>query len=304
MSTHLTERNVGMNQEPQAQESAGREAIRVRQGEPRLAARDVTKRFGSAHDVVNTALEGVSFDVYDGEFVSLVGPSGCGKTTMLKACAGLVPITSGRIDFEGSGGPATPGKYGMVFQTPTLLPWWNVLENVMLPAKVLHLDSSGARARARELLGLVGLGHAESKYPNELSGGMQQRVSLARALLHEPDMVFMDEPFGALDAITRDSMNELLQLVQGQLRQTILFVTHSIDEAVWLSDRVLVMSSGPGRVIADVRVDFERPRGQELVADQRFRELELRLKRLLNRSMTTDHEDAQPVDPSAGGSQA
>jgi NitT/TauT family transport system ATP-binding protein len=147
------------------------------------------------------------------------------------------------------------------------------------------------------LLDLVGLGGVHERYPGELSGGMQQRASLARALLHEPDMVFMDEPFGALDAITRDAMNGLLQKVQRELKQTILFVTHSIQEAVWLSDRVLVMSRGPGRVIEDVEVDFARPRGIELLADARFRELELQLKLSLDESLHASTQASVPGSP-------
>ena len=251
----------------------------------RLRVVDVSKTYTGADGVDSVAATGVSFDIRDGEFVSLVGPSGCGKTTILKACAGLVPITSGRIDYEGTGRPAKAGTYGMVFQTPTLLPWWTVLENVVLPARVLGLDMARSRRRAGELLELVGLTGVDDRYPGELSGGMQQRASLARALLHEPDMVFMDEPFGALDAITRDTMNDLLQRVQRELNQTILFVTHSIQEAIWLSDRVLVMSRGPGRVIDDVGIDFARPRGIALTADERFRELELMLKQELYTSL-------------------
>lgn len=255
----------------------------------RLHVKDVAKTYGDAEGSP-VAVQGVSFDVRAGEFVSLVGPSGCGKTTMLKACAGLMPVSSGTIDYDGTGGPALPGRYGMVFQTSTLLPWWTVLENVLLPARVLRLDVKAATKRARELLDLVGLAGVEHKYPGQLSGGMQQRASLARALLHEPDLVFMDEPFGALDAITRDSMNTLLQRIARELSQTILFVTHSIQEAVWLSDRVLVMSSGPGRIIEDVEIDFPRPRELSLLANERFRTLEVQLKEELNATLTSDNE--------------
>lgn len=252
----------------------------------RLRVEDVDKAYGDAENSM-LAVEGVSFDVRAGEFVSLVGPSGCGKSTLLKACAGLLPITAGTIDYDETGGPALPGRYGMVFQTSTLLPWWTVLQNVLLPARILRLDMKPATKRARELLELVGLPGTEDKYPGELSGGMQQRASLARALLHEPDLVFMDEPFGALDAITRDSMNTLLQQIAAELKQTILFVTHSIQEAVWLSDRVLVMSSGPGRIIEDVVIDFPRPRDLTLLANERFRRLEVQLKEELNATLTT-----------------
>lgn len=254
----------------------------------RLRVSDVSKIYAGADKAESVAVQGASFEIRSGEFVSLVGPSGCGKTTLLKACAGLIPITSGKIDYDGSSQPVAAGKYGMVFQTPTLLPWWTILENVLLPARILGLDLKRARPRARELLDLVGLARATDRYPGELSGGMQQRASLARAFLHQPDLVFMDEPFGALDAITRDTMNALLQRLQQELGQTILFVTHSIQEAIWLSDRVLVMSRGPGRIIDDVRVDFERPREMALNADERFRALELRLKRELYQTLDTN----------------
>lgn len=266
-------------------EGAGATSASLPDPAMRLACTDVSKTYAAADGAASVAVQNVSFEIRTGEFVSLVGPSGCGKTTILKACAGLVPVSTGSIDYEGTGQPAKAGTYGMVFQTPTLLPWWTVLENVVLPARVLGIDMKRARGRARELLELVGLVGVDDRYPGELSGGMQQRASLARALLHEPDLVFMDEPFGALDAITRDQMNDLLQRIQRELKQTILFVTHSIQEAIWLSDRVLVMSRGPGRIIDNVDIDFGRPRGLDLSADERFRQLELHLKKHLYDSL-------------------
>lgn len=279
---------------PERPAGGAREAGASLPGAPmRLACRDVSKTYAAADGGQSVAVQDVSFEIRTGEFVSLVGPSGCGKTTILKACAGLVPVSSGTIDYEGTGRPAKAGTYGMVFQTPTLLPWWTVLENVVLPARVLGIDMKRSRDRARDLLELVGLVGVDDRYPGELSGGMQQRASLARALLHEPDLVFMDEPFGALDAITRDMMNDLLQRVQRELSQTILFVTHSIGEAIWLSDRVLVMSRGPGRIIDTVDIEFVRPRGLDLSADERFRELELNLKKHLYDSLESAPDQQQ-----------
>lgn len=277
------------NESPKTATSDGNGSANMKDSVARLRVTDVSKSYGEDEES-SVAVERASFEVRAGEFVSLVGPSGCGKTTLLKACAGLTSISSGSIDYDGTGGPAVAGRYGMVFQTSTLLPWSTILQNVLLPAKVLRLDMKAATERARDLLHLVGLEGVEEKYPGELSGGMQQRASLARSLLHEPDLVFMDEPFGALDAITRDTMNALLQRLQRELQQTILFVTHSIQEAVWLSDRVLVMSKGPGRIINDVEIDFARPRDMSILADERFRQLEVQLKQELNDSLMAPTE--------------
>jgi NitT/TauT family transport system ATP-binding protein len=175
-------------------------------------------------------------------------------------CAGLVKPTSGAITFGASGHPVQPGGYGIVFQAAALLPWRTVMENVLLPAVILALPMQAARARAARLLDLVQLSHAADKYPRELSGGMQQRVSIARSLLHDPDILFMDEPFGALDAMTREGLNLALQNIQQDQGKTIVFVTHDIDEAVLLSDRVLVFSGDPGRLCADVNIALMRPR--------------------------------------------
>lgn len=220
--------------------------------------------------------------VADGEFVSLVGPSGCGKTTLLKMCAGLVPPTGGEVTYRQTGAPVTPGVFGIVFQSPGLLPWRTVIGNVLLPADVLRLDKGRARIRGHELLELVGLQGTEKKYPGELSGGMQQRAAIARALLHDPDILFMDEPFGALDAMTRESLNMELQRVHTAQRKTIVFVTHNIQEAVFLSDRILVFSGSPGQVISDVEVPLGRPRRTEDQTSTEFRGLESRIRALLN----------------------
>jgi NitT/TauT family transport system ATP-binding protein len=255
-----------------------------------LSVRGLSKTYRTQSGEDTRALEDVDFEIGHGEFVSVVGPSGCGKTTLMKMCAGLVGITEGHIDYSGTGDTVPPGRSGIVFQTPALLPWRTILANVMLPAHVLGLDTRQAKERARELLALVQLGHVEDKYPGELSGGMQQRASIARALLHDPEILFMDEPFGALDAMTREELNMQLQDVHMTQRKTILFITHSIHEAVLLSDRVLVMSSGPGRLLADRTVPFDRPRHIDQGADPDFAEMEAELRALL--SSTSGKADA------------
>jgi NitT/TauT family transport system ATP-binding protein len=225
-----------------------------------LDIEDAAKRYRRSDGSESTALLPVSAKLKQGEFISLLGPSGCGKTTLLKMCAGLIRQSSGRITFGNTGKPVQPGSYGFVFQAPALLPWRTVLSNVMLPADILGLDKDTARRRAESLLDLVRLSHAGEKRPSELSGGMQQRASIARALLHDPQLLFMDEPFGALDAMTREELNLELQRIHLDQGKTVLFVTHDIEEAVLLSDRILVMSSGPGRLVGDVEVSLPRPR--------------------------------------------
>lgn len=206
------------------------------------------------------ALEPVNTTIQRGEFVSLVGPSGCGKSTLLRICANLVSPSTGETRFMDSGKPMQPGAYGFVFQAPSLLPWRTVLENVLLPADILRRHNSGTKDRAMMLLDLVKLSDSVNKYPHELSGGMQQRASIARALLHDPEILLMDEPFGALDAMTREELNAELQRIHLDQKKTVVFVTHDIDEAVLLSDRVLVMNRRPGRIAKEVTVSLPRPR--------------------------------------------
>jgi NitT/TauT family transport system ATP-binding protein len=207
-----------------------------------------------------TALQETSFTIPEQQFVSILGPSGCGKSTLMMLVAGLLRPTSGSVRLRGAevDGPTT--EAGVVFQSDVLLPWRSVLDNVLLQAEIRGERKATATARARELLQMVGLEEFEHRLPRELSGGMRQRCSIARALLHEPSLLLMDEPFGALDAMTRDQMNlDLLRLWQSD-RKTVIFITHSIDEAVFLSDRVLVMSPRPGSVAADIAIDLPRPR--------------------------------------------
>lgn len=179
--------------------------------------------------------------------------------------------------------PVAPGSYGFVFQNAALLPWRTALENVLLPADILGLDRAQARSRALRLLDLVQLGHAAGQYPSELSGGMQQRVSIARALLHDPDILFMDEPFGALDAMTREQLNVQLHEIATSQHKTVLFVTHNIQESVLLSDRVFVFSGSPGRVVAEFRIDLGRPRTLRDQLSKPFRALEWKIRSTMDR---------------------
>ncbi len=218
------------------------------------------------------ALRDISLQIREGEFVALVGPSGCGKSTLMSAIAGLRPLTSGRILVDGVPVDKPIPKVGMVFQAALLLKWRSVLDNVLLPVELSGGNPAQYRERAHTLLKMVGLSDFASKRPGELSGGMQQRASLCRALIMDPPILLMDEPFGALDAMTRDEMNiELLRIwgesSTGGQRKTIVFVTHSIPEAVFLADRVVVMSARPGRVANIRAVDIPRPRTAETRAD-------------------------------------
>jgi NitT/TauT family transport system ATP-binding protein len=233
------------------------------------------------------ALAGISLSVGTGEFVSLVGPSGCGKSTLLRIVAGLRPATEGAVRVGGNIVRAPIADVGMVFQAPILLKWRSIVQNVLLPAELASKETRALRARAGQLLDMAGLKGFANKLPRELSGGMQQRAALCRALLLDPPLLLMDEPFGALDAMTRDDMAlELLRIwgerdLARQARKTVLFVTHSISEAVFLSDRVVVMSPRPGRVVADLRIDLPRPRTVELRASEAFGRLSLDIFRAL-----------------------
>ncbi|MGH7323819.1 MAG: ABC transporter ATP-binding protein [Candidatus Rokuibacteriota bacterium] len=232
------------------------------------------------------ALRDISVAVGRGEFVALVGPSGCGKSTLLRVVAGLRPATSGQTRIDGRVVTRPLPEVGMVFQAPVLLKWRRVADNVLLPAELAGLDPRRYHQRARDLLTLVGLGDFADKFPRELSGGMQQRAALCRALLLDPPLLLMDEPFGALDAMTRDEMNLELLRVWGEgsgARKTILFVTHSIPEAVFLADRVVVMTLRPGRVAAVVEVRLPRPRTVETRAAPEFGRLSLEIYEALTR---------------------
>jgi NitT/TauT family transport system ATP-binding protein len=207
------------------------------------------------------ALDHIDARIKNREFVAVLGPSGCGKSTLLKVLAGLILPTEGTVSFVGEDGKAASDLVGLVPQAATLMPWLRVIDNVMLPAKILKLPRQPAQDKAMELLDMIGLKGFERRYPRELSGGMQQRVAIARALLHDPKILLMDEPFAALDALTRERLSVELQSVWLSTGKTAFFVTHSISEAVFLADRVLVMSRRPGRIIAEFAVPDARPRG-------------------------------------------
>ena len=234
-----------------------------------IAVKDLSKRY-HARDGHIAALEGITFGVREGEFLAVVGPSGCGKSTLLKILAGLLPPSSGGAFLRGTPIAGPRRDIGVVFQSPVLFPWRTVLDNVLLPVDVQGLGRARHVQAARDLLALVGLKGFEHRHPWELSGGMQQRVAITRALIHEPALLLMDEPFGALDAMTREHMNLELQRILMEERKTVLFITHSIPEAVFLADRVLVMSPRPGRILDDVRVSMPRPRSLVALNAQDF----------------------------------
>ena len=214
------------------------------------------------------ALDNVDVRIKNREFVAVLGPSGCGKSTLLKILAGLIAPTQGTVSFVGEDGKPASDLVGLVPQAATLMPWLRVIDNVLLPAKILKLPRQPARDKAMELLDMMGLTGFERRYPRELSGGMQQRVAIARALLHDPKILLMDEPFAALDALTRERLSVELQSVWLSTGKTAFFVTHSISEAVFLADRILVMSRRPGRVIAEFTVPDARPRGIDHVSKE------------------------------------
>jgi NitT/TauT family transport system ATP-binding protein len=216
------------------------------------------------------ALGPIDLTIDTGEFITVVGPSGCGKSTLLKLLAGLIARSSGTIRVNGIAIDGPQRDIGVVFQSPVLLPWKTTFENVMLPATVLKLDRAQLSARAHELLKTVGLADFAQRYPNELSGGMQQRVAIARALVHDPAVLLMDEPFGALDAMTRETMNVEIRRIWRASGKTILFVTHSIPEAVFLGSRVLVMSSRPGCIADIIDVDLGVERDLDVMTTERF----------------------------------
>lgn len=217
--------------------------------------------FTKSHAV--EALGGITFDVAPHEFVSVIGPSGCGKSTLLRIISGLTPPSDGEVFAHGKRVDGPNPDVGIVFQSPVLLPWRTVLRNIELQVEVRHLPHAGYREKALGLLKMVGLEGFEGSYPNQLSGGMQQRVSICRALIHDPPLLLMDEPFGALDALTREQMNLELQRVWLETQKTVLFITHSIPEAVFLSDRVIVSSARPGKTKEVISVSLPRPRTLE-----------------------------------------
>lgn len=242
---------------------------------------NVCKTYSTQRGETVKALDSVNLHVRENEFITLVGPSGCGKSTLLKLVAGLVPPSSGEVRVRGQKVVEPFPDVGFVFQQPVLLPWRTVLDNVLFSIEMLGKNPKAARDKALHLLELAGLKGFENKYPRELSGGMQQRVSICRALIHEPSLLLMDEPFGALDALTREEMSYELLRIWEQTRKTILFVTHSISEAVLLADRVVVMSARPGRIVKVVSIDLPRPRSAEMEFDDAFKAYHEEIRQLI-----------------------
>jgi NitT/TauT family transport system ATP-binding protein len=247
---------------------------------PILAARQLQMTFQAAESSLEV-LEEATFEVLPNEFICLIGPSGCGKSTLLRILGGLVAPTGGQVLLDGQPLDGPQQRIGFVFQHHNLMPWRTALANVRLPLEIQRVPRDEAEGRARAMLELVGLGEFAEALPRDLSGGMRQRVALARELVYDPDVLLLDEPFGALDALTREQLNwELLRIWQAR-RKTVIMVTHSIQEAIFLSDRVLVMSPRPGRIERQVEIDLPRPRSTDDLYTPRFLELSRTLRAAL-----------------------
>jgi len=229
-----------------------------------------------------TAVDRVSLEIGAGEFVAVLGPSGCGKSTILRVLAGLRSPSGGTAEIGGAVIDGPRRDVGVVFQDPTLLPWKTIFENVCLPGVIMGLDRKLVADRARHLLELSGLSAFHNHYPDQLSGGMRQRVGIARSLVHDPSVLLMDEPFGALDAMTRERMNLEIQRIWAEGRKTVFFITHSIPEAVLLGDRIVVFASRPGRIVEDMRNDLPRPRSLDVMSSPAFIERAAHLRDLFN----------------------
>jgi NitT/TauT family transport system ATP-binding protein len=228
------------------------------------------------------ALDRIDLAARPGEFLAVVGPSGCGKSTLLKLVSGLLAPSAGEVRIEGRPVRGPHASVGVVFQSPLLMPWRTVIENILLPIEIRGERTANYAAAARQLIELVGLGGFADRHPYELSGGMQQRVGLCRALVTDPPLLLMDEPFGALDAMTREQMNAELQRIWMERQKTVLLITHSITEAVYLADRVLVMSPRPGRIIEEVPISLPRPRSLGMTETVEFAQLANQVRRALN----------------------
>lgn len=235
-----------------------------------LEANNLRKTFLDPRRAALLALDGLSFSAEEGEFLAIVGPSGCGKSTLLRLLAGLEHPISGEVCFRGQPLTAPRREIGFVFQRATLMPWRTVLDNIALPLEINHVARAESVARANSWVSLMGLDGFAAAYPAQLSGGMLQRVALARALIHEPSMLLLDEPFGSLDALTRERMNGELLRIWDRHRITVVMVTHSITEALFLADRVLVMTPRPGRIRAEFLVPLSRPRERAITTEPEF----------------------------------
>ena len=243
----------------------------------KLRIEGATKHYHTRTGVVH-ALEDVSFDVREGELVCVLGPSGCGKSTLLWAMSGLHPLTRGRILLDGTAVTRPHPQIAIIFQDANLLPWRNLLRNINLPFEIKHIPPASRRATVDSLLQRVGLAGFETKYPRELSGGMQQRASIVRSLAVDPSVLLMDEPFGALDAFTRDEMNLLIQEIWMDTGKTVVFITHNIGEAIFLADRIVVLSPRPGRLARVFEIDLPRPRTLMLTTTPHFIEMLVEIK--------------------------
>ncbi|KAA0968555.1 ABC transporter ATP-binding protein [Aureimonas fodinaquatilis] len=250
---------------------------------PAIEIQNVTQHFGKFQ-----ALDRIDLDIPQGQFLSVLGPSGCGKSTLMRAVAGLVPPTTGTIKIAGDQVVKPHPDVGIVFQRSTLLPWRSVVGNITLQLEMRGKSVDAYRSRLNELIELTGLAGFEEALPHQLSGGMQQRVALCRALIHDPKILLMDEPFGALDAMTRETMNLELQRVWLESRKTVMFITHSISEAVFLSDRIVVMSQRPGRVAMTIDVDLPRPRNYTMVGDPVFIEATTQIRKCFDAAGMTE----------------
>jgi NitT/TauT family transport system ATP-binding protein len=249
-------------------------------GAPLVSVDQVSKRYESRDGSIH-ALDEVNFGLREREFLSVVGPSGCGKSTLLMLISGLMKPTSGEIRIGGQVVTRPHTELGIVFQRDVLLNWRTVLDNVLLQVELRRLHKEDYEDRARQLLRLVGLSGFEGKYPHELSGGMRQRAAICRALIHDPPLLLMDEPFGALDALTRDQMNLDLLRIWSQSRKTVFFITHSIPEAVFLSDGIMVMSPRPGRLVERLEIELPRPRHLSVRETQEFARYTRRIREIL-----------------------
>ena len=271
--------------------------------QPVVQLHGIDKVFGRGDQPPTVALEGIDLDIRMGEFVSLIGPSGCGKSTLLRIIGDLIAPTRGTVVVNGK--PADQARrdrdYGMVFQAPVLFEWRTVEDNVKLPLEIQGASAAKRTARAKEMLELVELGDFLGHYPWQLSGGMQQRVAIARALAFEPAILLMDEPFGALDEMTRERMNSEVLRIWERTGTTVVFVTHSIPEAVFLSSRVVVMSARPGRVTKVIDVDLPRPRNEDTRETRRYFELVTEVREALRRRKDGDDAEGDATDTDLDG---
>ncbi len=253
-----------------------------------IEAANVTKIYRTQDGPVES-LKPLNFSIRAGEFVSVVGPSGCGKSTLLKMVAGLLPISGGTLKINGQAVKGPQKDVGIVFQSAVLLGWRTILNNILLQAEMRKMPMKFARTKAQQLMAMAGLAGFENKYPWQLSGGMQQRASICRALLHDPSVLLMDEPFGALDAMTREKMNIELQRIWAEAKKTVLLITHSIPEAIFLSDRVIVMSERPGSIAAIYDVTLPRLRTLDMMGSPEFASLAKTIRAHFFAQGTLDH---------------